>query len=504
MNSRSTPGSVSEQLALMVPKIPLMLHTVTWHSLGWSSTAYKWDLRTEMVVKLMRSFVGPQRVPVPISVTQANSLRDPGVKGKMWVSRYTIPKPAEDDLRAALFRAFDALSEHGEHVAAPDVAPVEVEWTGFRADAADTEPEPADMSDADKYANLMKEVTSDATILYFHGGGFYVMDPASHRPATSRLARLTGGRSMSVRYRLSPQNAFPAALIDALLSYLALLHPPEGAPHGIVEPENIIISGDSAGGNLCLALLQLLLQLHRSAPEGETPTILFNGRQVPVPLPGGLALLSPWCDITGSSDSVKRNAEFDYLCNVWLPERIPDCHLWPTDPPRADVYAPDCALSHPLVSPLAARDWTGAPPVRFMVGQELLSDESAAIANKMARQGVTVAWEQYEAMPHCFAYLLDPAPVTAMAFEGWAAWITDVVKGRSVTTNGTHIAVKTLERSEVDVLKLAEAVGIDESQIVPRMRASQERGVTWFRGKQEEREKAKQDEQEAKQDNKDL
>jgi len=108
---------------------------------------------------------------------------------------------------------------------------------------------------------------------------------------------------------------------------------------------------------------------------------------VPAPLPGGLALLSPWCDITGSSDSITRNAEYDYLCNQWLPERIPDCHLWPTDPPRADVYAPDCALSHPLVSPLAARDWTGAPPVRFMVGQELLSDESAAIANMMARQG---------------------------------------------------------------------------------------------------------------------
>jgi len=55
------------------------------------------------------------------------------------------------------------------------------------------------------------------------------------------------------------------------------------------------------------------------------------------------------------------------------------------------------------------------------------------------------------------------------------------------------------------VLKLAEAAGIDEAQILPRMRTSHERGVTWFRGKQEEREKAKQDEEEkAKQDNKDL
>jgi acetyl esterase/lipase len=491
MNSRTTPGSVSAQLALMVPKIPLMLHTVAWHSLGWSSTAYKWDLKTEFVIKLMRSFVGVQRIPIPISVTQANSLHDPGVKGKLWVSRYTIPKPAEDDVRDALFRAFDALSEHSEVVAAPDVAPVEVEWHGNRAGAADTEPEPADMSEADKYTNLMAEVTSDVTILYLHGGGFYVMDPASHRPATSRLARLTGGRAMSVRYRLSPQNSFPAALIDVFCSYLALLHPPADAPHGPVEPENIILSGDSAGGNLCLALLQLVLQLHRSAPAGETPTVLFNGTKVQVPLPGGLALLSPWCDITGSSDSITRNAEFDYLCNVWLPERIPDCHLWPTDPPRADVYAPDCALAHPLVSPLSARDWMGAPPIRFMVGQELLSDECAAIATLMARQGVTVAWEDYEAMPHCFAYILDPHPVTAMAFEGWAAWITDVVKGRSVVTNGTHIAVKTLERTEVDVLKLAEAAGIDEAQVIPKMRANQERGVSWFRNKQEERAAAK-------------
>ena len=70
------------------------------------------------------------------------------------------------------------------------------------------------------------------------------MDPATHRPLTKLIAKLTGGRVYSVRYRLAPQNPFPSALLDALVSYFTLLYPPPGAVHDAVASENIVFGGD--------------------------------------------------------------------------------------------------------------------------------------------------------------------------------------------------------------------------------------------------------------------
>ena len=100
------------------------------------------------------------------------------------------------------------------------------------------------MSERERYDEMMKEVTSPATVLYFHGGAYWLMDPSTHRPLTQKLAKLTGGRVYSVRYRLSPKHAFPAALIDGLVSYLALLFPPEDAFHTAVRAEDVVFSGD--------------------------------------------------------------------------------------------------------------------------------------------------------------------------------------------------------------------------------------------------------------------
>jgi len=57
-----------------------------------------------------------------------------------------------------------------------------------------------------------------------------------------------------IEYRLAPQNQFPAALQDALAAYLYLLNPPRDAGFDPLNPENIIIVGDSAGGGLALGL----------------------------------------------------------------------------------------------------------------------------------------------------------------------------------------------------------------------------------------------------------
>ena len=96
------------------------------------------------------------------------------------------------------------------------------------------------------------------------------MDPCTHRVPIAHLSRLTGAPVLSVRYRLAPQNPFPAALVDALTAYLSLIHPPPGSLHDPVPANKIIISGDSAGGNLSLVLLQTLLTLRRARSQSAS------------------------------------------------------------------------------------------------------------------------------------------------------------------------------------------------------------------------------------------
>jgi acetyl esterase/lipase len=476
-------------LLAALPKLPVVLWSLASHTLNLSENSFKWDLRTEVIVRVIRAYLDSSNKPRKLSDSQASSVKDPGVTGHKWISRYTIPKPKEDDIRQILFTAIEDLKEGEEAYTKPDLLPTEVEWTGYRQDVKDNEPEP-DMPDVEKYKNLMKEVTSDVVILYLHGGAYYLLDPASHRGYVTKLCHLTGGRAMSVRYRLAPQNPFPSALLDAFLSYLTLLYPPEGAPHEPIPASNIVISGDSAGGNLSLVLLQLILQLHRSAGENAIPKLMFNGKFVDVPIPAGVALNSPWCDMTSCLDSIQRNAKYDYLPNVWNRARILDCPIWPTDPPRVQIYAEGSALMHPLCSPLAAKDWSKAPPMFFVCGEELLSDEGASVACKMARQGVSVVWEQYEAMPHCFGLIFESTPVGAMCFDAWANFCEDAVAGK-VESKGRFVTARRLDRMEVDVSKLMDELNLDEDKIAKRMKASQEKAITEFNEYEEKRNKDK-------------
>jgi acetyl esterase/lipase len=470
-----------------IPQIPLVLRTAVGHTLGWTEMSWKWDLKMELTVRVIQSIMrDPNRPPRPMSETQTSSLGDSSVKGQMWISQYTTPKPAEDDARQHVFAAIDALKEGDEDYTKPTLEEVYAEWTGFRKDAGPYDVEPEGLNEVEKYKKMMEEVTSDVVVLYFHGGAYYLMDPATHRHVTSRLAQITGGRAYSVRYRLSPQGAFPAALVDAFISYLSLLHPPPGAPHAPVAADKIVISGDSAGGNLSAALLQLLLQLHRSA-AGEIPTVKFHGAEVKVPLPAGVALNSPWCDMTSCLDSFQRNATYDYLPNSWNPDAIPTCPIWPAKPPRADIFAEGSALAHQLVSPVAAKSWKGSPPVFYMWGDELLTDEGGVMASRMVKDGVTIIAEHFEAMPHCFALLFGDTATGKRCFDAWGQFCTDVVKKNPLKTKGTYITAKILEERDFYVDQLMENLGLDETKLKEKMGARRAKVVKEFEEREERR-----------------
>jgi hypothetical protein len=279
-----------------LPKVPLIGKTAISHTLGISEHSKEWDLRTELTINILRSFLDSPSEP--ISKAQHMSIKDPGIKGRIWISKVTMPIPSEDDIRQGLFKAIEGLKEPGEAPGGykePELLPVEAEWTGYRAGATKQSTR-LKLPEEQQYTELMKEVTSPVTILYFHGGAHYLMDPASHRPTTKKLAKLTKGRVFSVRYRLAPKNPFPAAILDALVSYFNLLYPSPGSFHEAVDPKHIVLGGDSAGGNVCLALLQTLLEIRRQGLK-----IRWNGEEREVPMPAGAALCSPWADITHSS-----------------------------------------------------------------------------------------------------------------------------------------------------------------------------------------------------------
>jgi acetyl esterase/lipase len=408
-------------------------------------------------------------------------MKDPGVKGKVWASKVKL-EAAEDDVRELMFKAINDMGTGEEQWTKPDTQPLEAEWNGYRAGARDDEPEPSGLSEQEKYDAMMKETTSKTTVLYFHGGAMYLLDPATYRPTTSRLARESGGRVFSVRYRLSPQNPFPAALLDCFTAYLSLLYPPPSAPHAPIPGNEIVFAGDSAGGTCCTALLQLLLQLHRStATPGQIPTVKFHGKDVEIPLPAGVAMTSPWLDISRSLPSIEDATLYDYLPPPSATDKRefkPDA-AWPANPKRADLYCEASALLHPLVSPLAAHDWSQSPPLFFSVGQEMLRDEDAVLAQRAVAQGVTVVWREFEAMPHCFAMLLENNPGSPVHQREIGAFCREVVEGKELVTNGVFIEAKTLKRSDVDVAKgLTE---IKDEEVEGYMRKGKERIEAKFR-----------------------
>ncbi|KAJ7072701.1 hypothetical protein C8F01DRAFT_1104996 [Mycena amicta] len=172
-------------------------------------------------------------------------------------------------------------------------------------------PAPAD-SDSAPYE---KHMDAMRCILYSHGGGYYFGSVDQERYSIQRHARKLNGRVFAINYRLAPQYPFPCALQDLIAAYLYLIRPPPEAAHRPVDPAHIVVAGDSAGGGLTLALLQVL-------------------RDTGLPLPAGGVLISPWCDLSHSFPSIHTNTATDVIPDYGLSFQKPSS-LWP--PPSEDM-----------------------------------------------------------------------------------------------------------------------------------------------------------------------
>lgn len=90
----------------------------------------------------------------------------------------------------------------------------------------------------------------DATILYFHGGGFIFCGPSTHRQLCVQLALDSGAPVYSMDYRQVPVVPIAGSVQDAMNAYVALLEIAD-------DPTRIIVGGDSAGGYLAAKVAEI-------------------------------------------------------------------------------------------------------------------------------------------------------------------------------------------------------------------------------------------------------
>ena len=232
---------------------------------------------------------------------------------------------------------------------------------------------------------LMAPGSPQGVILYMHGGGYVAGSPATHRPITAALARLTGRRVFSLDYRLAPEHRFPAAVEDATAAYGWLL------AQGIA-PGSIALAGDSAGGGMVLATLL------RARDEG-------------VALPACAVCFGAWTDLAGTGGSLISN---NGLCATFRPENITEF---------ARIYLGSRAPTEPYASPLYASPH-GLPPLLFQVGaEELLLDDSRRMHEAIVRAGGRSTLEVAEGVFHVWHMLDGLLPEARQALTRAAAFI---------------------------------------------------------------------------------
>ncbi|GAA5934279.1 alpha/beta hydrolase [Sporobolomyces koalae] len=243
------------------------------------------------------------------------------------------------------------------------------------------------------HGSLLSEnaAQTEKVLLYLHGGAYCLLSPKTHRPLCMQLSKALNCRVFSVDYRLSPETKFPGALHDAVSAYFHLTRD-LGIP-----ASNIYVGGDSAGGNLAVALLLYL-------------------RDSDLPRLAGGVLLSPWVDFTSSFESWDLNASSDYIA------------IDRDDPlvPMPLFARSDQDLVHPYVSPSIVGSLEGLPPLIVLAGgSETLRDEITMLVHRAAADGVEVRHEVYEGGVHVFVAVMERG-MGKKAIENIATWASNL------------------------------------------------------------------------------
>ncbi len=249
------------------------------------------------------------------------------------------------------------------------------------------------------------------TVVHFHGGGYCVGTPGLARTWAAHLSAQAGCRVVVPDYRLAPENPHPAALDDARAVMNAVL--------AEAAPASVVVSGDSAGGGLALAVTLARRDAgqpgHAAPGESGQPGHAVQGdagpgddaergagatgERAPANPIAGCILVCPWLDLSADRRAVPDLVRRD---GVLSPAWLDAC---------AAAYAPAPQRACPSVSPLLASH-EGLPPLLIQGGtDDLLAPDAERLAASAAAAGVDVSYTRWPRMWHDFP--LQPGLLTA-------------------------------------------------------------------------------------------
>ena len=224
-------------------------------------------------------------------------------------------------------------------------------------------------------------------VLYCHGGGYTAGGLGYSGMLAGKMVLHLGMSVCSFQYRLAPENPYPAAIEDAVTIWNHLMYLGFGA-------DQIILLGDSAGGNLALELTLVLRSQKRQ-------------------LPAAMILMSPWTDMTASSSSYEKYKDSDPMLTIDYVYGV-----------RNAYAGGETDFSNPSLSPLFA-DMEGMPPTLIQVGSnEILRSDSENLYKKLHKNGCITRLQVFTGMWHVFQVL--PIPRAAKALEDVAAFIKEL------------------------------------------------------------------------------
>ncbi len=223
-------------------------------------------------------------------------------------------------------------------------------------------------------------------VFYLHGGGFTAGTASAYRGLAARLSTAAARPVLTVDYRHAPEEPYPAALDDCVAAWRWLIR-----DYG-TAPDRVVLVGDSAGGNLVVAMML------RLRDDGDA-------------LPAATVCISPSLDLALTGESVTARSDRDPCI---LPESLRRC---------AAAYLGDADPTNPYASPLYA-DLAGLPPLLLQFGsEEMLRDDSVRLGEKAAAAGVQVSVEEGEGMIHVWHLFADRLPEARAAIERVGAFV---------------------------------------------------------------------------------